>query len=100
MAHRGGRIIDTDLSISHLLQVSSENQERKQGSEDNPNVNAHHSTPATAAAVKQLGVAAAAKEGSARHRAGLYLVCFLGGVAPASNEGFFFERKVAKVFVN
>jgi hypothetical protein len=41
MAHRGGRIIDTDLRISQLLQVSSDNQQREQGSEDNPNVNAH-----------------------------------------------------------
>jgi hypothetical protein len=49
-AHRGGRIIDTDtLRISVVLQVSSDDQEREQGSEDNPNVNAHQSSPAAAA---------------------------------------------------
>jgi len=58
VAHRGSRIIDTDLRISQLLHVSSDNQEGEEGSEDNPNVNAHHSRPATALPVKQLGVAA------------------------------------------
>ena len=47
MAHRGGRVIDTDtLRISPLVQVSSDGQEREQDSEDNPNVNAHQSRPA------------------------------------------------------
>jgi hypothetical protein len=54
MAHRGGRIIDTDLLISQLLQVSSDDQEREQGSEDNPNVNAYHSTPGTAPPLNNL----------------------------------------------
>jgi hypothetical protein len=50
MAHRGGRIIDTDtLRISLVLLVSSDDQEREQGSEDNtPNVSAHQSRPAAA----------------------------------------------------
>jgi hypothetical protein len=43
-AHRGGRVIGADpLHISALLPVSRDGQERKQGSEDNPNVNAHQS---------------------------------------------------------
>jgi hypothetical protein len=46
MAHRGGRVIDTDtLRISPVVQVSSDGQEREQDSEDNPNVNAHQSRP-------------------------------------------------------
>ena len=41
MAHRGGRVIGADaLRISALLPVSRDGQEREQGSEDNPNVNA------------------------------------------------------------
>jgi hypothetical protein len=45
MAHRSGRVIDTDtLRISPVVQVSSDGQE--QDSEDNPNVNAHQSRPA------------------------------------------------------
>jgi hypothetical protein len=36
MAYRGGRIIHTDtLRVSLVLQVSSDDQEREQGSEDN-----------------------------------------------------------------
>ena len=47
MAHRSGRVIDTDtLRISPVVQVSSDGQEREQDSEDNPNVNAHQSRPA------------------------------------------------------
>ena len=59
MTHPGGRIIDTDtLRISLVLQVSSDDQEHEQGSEDNnPNVNAHQST-SRRVAVKQLGIAA------------------------------------------
>jgi hypothetical protein len=36
------------LRISVVLQVSSDDQEREQRSEDNPNVNAHQSSPAPA----------------------------------------------------
>jgi hypothetical protein len=56
MAYRGGRIIDTDTQrVSLVLQVSSDDQEREQGSEDNnPNVNAHQSRPAAAAPVNNL----------------------------------------------
>jgi hypothetical protein len=43
MAHRGGRIIDTDLRISRALHVSNDSQEREQGSQDDPNVKAHQS---------------------------------------------------------
>ena len=46
MAHRGGRAISADaLRISALLRVSRDGQEREHGSEDNPNVNAHQSSP-------------------------------------------------------
>jgi hypothetical protein len=50
MTHPGGRIIDTDtLRISLVLQVSSDDQEHEQGSEDNnPNVSAHQSRLAAA----------------------------------------------------
>jgi hypothetical protein len=56
MAYRGGRIIHTDtLRVSLVLQVSSDDQEREQGSEDNnPNVNAHQSRPAAALPVSNL----------------------------------------------
>jgi hypothetical protein len=47
VAHRGGRVIDTDtLPISLVSHVSSDGQEHEQDSEDNPNVNAHQSKPA------------------------------------------------------
>jgi hypothetical protein len=49
MAHWGGRIIDTDtLRIPLVLQVSSDDQQHEQGSEDNNPVNAHQSGPAAA----------------------------------------------------
>jgi hypothetical protein len=50
MPYRRGRIIDTGaLGASRVLQVSSDDQGREQGSEDNnPNVNAHQSRPAAA----------------------------------------------------
>jgi hypothetical protein len=43
MAHRGDRIIDTDLRIFRALHVSNDSQEREQGGQDNPNVKAHQS---------------------------------------------------------
>jgi hypothetical protein len=50
LAHQGARIIGTDtLRISVVLQVSSDDQEREQGSEDNPNINAHQSSQAALA---------------------------------------------------
>ena len=53
MAHRGGRVIGTDtLRISLVLHVSSDGQEREQGPEDNPDVNAHQSRPAAALPLK------------------------------------------------
>jgi hypothetical protein len=50
MPYRRGRIIDTGaLRASQVLKVSSDDQQREQGSEDNnPNVNAHQSRPAAA----------------------------------------------------
>jgi hypothetical protein len=42
LTHRGGRIIGTDtVGILRVLRVSSDDQEREQGGQDNPNVNAH-----------------------------------------------------------
>jgi hypothetical protein len=57
MAHWGGRIIDTDtLGISPVLQVSSDDQERQEGSEDNkPTVNAHHQSRPAALPLNNLG---------------------------------------------
>src|SRR5258707_5658469 len=49
MAHRGGRVIDTNtLRIFLVLHVPSDGQEREQGSEDNPDVHAHQRSPAAA----------------------------------------------------
>ena len=58
MAHRSGRIIDTDALISLVLHVSSDGQEREQGSEDNPGVSAHQSSPAAVLPIEQLGISA------------------------------------------
>src|SRR5262249_15975663 len=46
MAHRSGRVIDTDMRFSLVSHVSSDGQEHEQDSEDNPNMNAHQSRPA------------------------------------------------------
>jgi hypothetical protein len=55
MAHRAGRVIDTDtLRISLVVQVSSDGQEREQDSDDNPNVNVHESRPAAAIPLSNL----------------------------------------------
>jgi hypothetical protein len=55
MAHRGGRIIDTDtLRIFSVVQVSSDGQEREQDSDDNPNINAHQRSPAVALPLNNL----------------------------------------------
>jgi hypothetical protein len=48
MAHRSGRVIDTDTLISLVLHVSSDGQEHEQDSEDNPNINAHQNSSAAA----------------------------------------------------
>src|SRR6266487_2776350 len=46
LAHRGARVIGTDTPrISVVLHVSSDDQEREQNREDEPNVNAHRSKP-------------------------------------------------------
>jgi hypothetical protein len=44
MAHRRGRVIDTDARRLLVLHVSRDDQEREQGSEDDPNVEAHQSS--------------------------------------------------------
>ena len=59
VANRGGRVIGADaLRISDLLRVSRNGQERKQGSEDNPNVHAHQGKPCDAWEVLALRSAA------------------------------------------
>jgi len=46
LTRRGARVIGTDtLGISLLLNVSSDDQEREQGGEDDPNVKAHQGSP-------------------------------------------------------
>src|SRR5262250_3198325 len=45
--HRGARVIGTDaLRIVLILREPRDGQERKQDSEDDPNINAHQSSPA------------------------------------------------------
>jgi hypothetical protein len=44
VTHRRGRLIDTYSRRLLVLHVSNDDQEREQGSEDNPNVNAHVGT--------------------------------------------------------
>jgi hypothetical protein len=44
VTHRRGRLIDTYSRRLLVLHVSNDDQEREQGSEDNPNVNAHLGT--------------------------------------------------------
>jgi hypothetical protein len=47
VAKGGARVVGTDaLRISPVVQVSSGGQECEQDSEDNPNINAHQSSPA------------------------------------------------------
>jgi hypothetical protein len=47
-AHRGARVIGTDaLPLVLILREPSDSKERKQDSEDDPNINAHQSSPAT-----------------------------------------------------
>jgi hypothetical protein len=46
-AHRGARVIGTDvLRILLTSREPSDGQERNQDNEDNPNINAHQSSPA------------------------------------------------------
>ena len=48
-AHRGARVIRTDaLRFMLILQEPRGGQERKQDSEDDPDINAHQSSPAAA----------------------------------------------------
>ena len=48
-AHRGARVIRTDaLRFTLILQEPRGGQERKQDSEDDPDINAHQSSPAAA----------------------------------------------------
>src|SRR5258707_5050130 len=55
MAHRGGRVIDTNtLRIFLVLHVPSDGQEREQGSEDNPDVHAHQRSLAAALPLANL----------------------------------------------
>ena len=46
-AHRGARVIGTDaLRIVLIVPEPSDGQERKQDNKDDPNINAHQSSPA------------------------------------------------------
>jgi hypothetical protein len=46
LAHRGARVIGTDaMRILLISQELSDGQERTQDNKDNPNINAHQSTP-------------------------------------------------------
>jgi hypothetical protein len=46
-AHRGARVIGTDaMRILLISQELSDSQERHQDNKDNPNINAHQSSPA------------------------------------------------------
>jgi len=46
LAHRGARVIGTDaMCILLISQELSDGQERTQDNKDNPNINAHQSTP-------------------------------------------------------
>lgn len=66
MAHRGNRVIDTDtLRISVVLQVSSNDQEREQHSEDYPNVHCASEQPSSCIAREELGVPATPPVGMA-----------------------------------
>ena len=48
-AHRGARVIGTDaLRIVLIVPEPSDGQERKQDNKDDPNINAHQSSPAAA----------------------------------------------------
>jgi hypothetical protein len=47
LAHRGARVVGTDaMRIMLILREPSDGQEHKQDGEDNPNINAHQSSPA------------------------------------------------------
>ena len=48
-AHRGARVIGTDaLRFVLILQEPRDGEERKQDSEDDPDINAHQTSPAAA----------------------------------------------------
>ena len=52
-AHRGARVIGTDaLRIVLIVPEPSDGQERKQDNKDDPNINAHQSSPAAALPTK------------------------------------------------
>ena len=52
-AHRGARVIGTDaLRLVLILREPSDGKERKQDSEDDPNINAHQSSLAAALPVR------------------------------------------------
>ena len=54
-AHRGAQVIRTDaLRFMLILQEPRGGQERKQDSEDDPDINAHQSSPAAALPHEQL----------------------------------------------
>jgi hypothetical protein len=58
LANRSARVIGTDaLRISLILQEPSDGQERKQDSEDDPDINAHQSSPAAGSYPRKARIA-------------------------------------------
>jgi hypothetical protein len=55
-AHRGARVIGADaLRIVLISPEPSDGQERNQDNEDNPNINAHQSSPAAGSVPRAIG---------------------------------------------
>ena len=72
LAHRGGRVIDTvALRILLLSREPSDGQERNQDNEDNPNINAHQSSPLMGKSTIETIHEARLKQFCARLREGL-----------------------------
>jgi hypothetical protein len=87
MAHRSGRVIDTDMLISLVLQVSSDDQEREGSEDNNPNVNAHQSRPAATLPVINLASRHYTRNISAESAVSLYRSKFIDCLAgPVSNS--------------
>src|SRR5262245_44684442 len=77
-AYRGARVIGTDaLRLVLILRETSDGQERKQDSEDDPNVNAHESSPAAGS----VPAACRARCGSRKRRRGSIVVAVGGRAA-------------------
>src|SRR5262245_20544382 len=79
-AYRGARVIGTDaLRLVLILRETSDGQERKQDSEDDPNVNAHESSPAAGSVPADTQRACRARHGSLSAAVGLLLLRWADG---------------------